>query len=71
VAQRSFFLDAQGNFNEMQFTGNDFFTDKDVCTIVLELTDSALGSDEVGLWARTLDKTRGNQKTSKEAQRLK
>ncbi len=52
-----FFFDANGNFNQMQFTGDDFFTDKNVCSIVLELPNSALGSNEVGLWARTLDKT--------------
>src|SRR5207244_3416767 len=52
-----FFFDAKGNFNQMQFTGDDFFTDKNVCSIVIELPNSALGSNEVGLWARTLDKT--------------
>src|SRR5712692_8234724 len=52
-----FFFDANGLFNNMQFTGDDFFTDKDVCGIVLELPNSALGSKEVGLWARTVDKT--------------
>jgi hypothetical protein len=41
----------------MQFTGNDFFTDKDVCGIVLELPDSVLANNKVGIWARTLDKT--------------
>ena len=41
----------------MQFTGDDFFTDKNVCSIVIELPNSALGSNEVGLWARTVDKT--------------
>jgi hypothetical protein len=41
----------------MQFTGDDFFKDKNVCSIVLELPNSALGSNEVGLWARTVDKT--------------
>ena len=51
-----FFFDANGNFNKMQFTGDDFFADKNVCSIVLELPDSALGNHEVGLWARTLDK---------------
>jgi len=40
-----------------QFTGDDFFADKDVCSIVLELPNSALGADEVGLWARTVEKT--------------
>jgi hypothetical protein len=52
-----FFFDANGFFNNMQFTGDDLFTDKDVCSIVLELPNSALGSREVGLWARTVDKT--------------
>jgi hypothetical protein len=52
-----FFFDANGLFNKMQFTGDDFFADKDVCSIALELPNSALGSNEVGLWARTLDKT--------------
>src|SRR5262245_17476333 len=52
-----FFFDANGLFNQMQFTGEDFFADKDVCSIVLELPNSAVGSAEVGLWARTLDWT--------------
>ena len=52
-----FFFDAQGNFNQMQFTGDDFFADKNVCSIVIELPNSDLGSNEVGIWARTLDKT--------------
>src|SRR5216684_1469464 len=51
-----FFFDAMGNFNQMQFTGDDFFADKDVCSIVIELPNSALGNNEVGIWARTVDK---------------
>jgi len=42
----------------MQFTGDDFFSDKNVCSIVLEVPNSALGTNVVRLWARTLDKTR-------------
>jgi Domain of unknown function (DUF4331) len=53
-----FFFDVNGNFNHMQFTGDDFFTDKDVCSIVIELPNSALGANPVGIWARTVDKTR-------------
>ena len=53
-----FFFDANGLFDKMQFTGEDFFADKSVCSIVLELPNSALGTNVVGLWARTLDKTR-------------
>src|SRR5712672_2147913 len=43
-----FFLDVIGNFNHMQFTGDDFFIDKDVCSIVIELPNSDLGSNELG-----------------------
>lgn len=49
-----FFFDAGGALNNFQFTGDDFFADKDVCSIVLELPNSALGSSRVGLWHRTL-----------------
>jgi hypothetical protein len=52
-----FFFDANGLFNQMRFTGDDFFADKNVCSIALELPNSALGNHVVGLWARTLDKT--------------
>ena len=38
-----------------QFTGNDLFTDKDVCSIVLEVPNSVLGTKVLGLWARTVD----------------
>jgi hypothetical protein len=38
-----FFFDVNGNFNHMQFTGDDFFKDKNVCSIVLELPKSELG----------------------------
>jgi hypothetical protein len=50
-----FFFDTQGALNDLQFTGDDFFIDKDVCSIVLEMPNSALGPKRVGLWARTLD----------------
>ena len=52
-----FFSDVNGNFNHMQFTGDDFFLDKNVCSIVIELPNADLGSRRVGIWARTLDKT--------------
>ena len=53
----SFFFDVNGNFNHMQFTGDDFFKDKNVCSIVIELPNSALGSKKMGIWTRTVDKT--------------
>ena len=49
-----FFFDVEGALNNLQFTGDDYFADKDVCSIVLELPNSALGSKAIGLWARTL-----------------
>ncbi len=52
-----FFFDVNGNFNHMRFTGDDFFKDKNVCSIVIELPNSALGNNEIGIWARTVDKT--------------
>ena len=54
-----FFFDVNGNFNHMQFTGDDFFKDKNVCSIVLELPNLELGTNKVGIWARTVDKTGG------------
>jgi hypothetical protein len=50
-----FFFDTLGALNNLQFTGQDFFADKDVCSIVLEVPNSALGSKRIGLWHRTLD----------------
>src|SRR5450432_4420754 len=49
-----FFCDVEGAKNNLQFTGDDFFADKDVCSIVLEVPNSVLGAKEVRLWARTL-----------------
>jgi hypothetical protein len=49
-----FFFDAIGAPNDLQFTGSDFFADKDVCSIVLEVPNRELGPAEVGLWHRTL-----------------
>jgi Domain of unknown function (DUF4331) len=49
-----FFYDAGGALNDFQYTGDDFFADADVCSMVLELPNSELGDGEVGLWHRTL-----------------
>jgi Domain of unknown function (DUF4331) len=49
-----FFFDRRGALNNLQFTGNDFFADNNVCSIVLEVPNPALESREVGLWHRTL-----------------
>jgi len=49
-----FFYDVGGALNDFQFTGSDYFADKDVCSIVLEVPNSELGATEVRLWHRTL-----------------
>ena len=54
-----FFFDTLGALNNLQFTGDDFFAEKDVCSIVLEVPNSALGSGKMGLWHRTVDGTTG------------
>jgi hypothetical protein len=53
-----FFFDVEGALNNLQFTGKDGFADKDVCSIVLEVPNSALGKKN-GLWCRTLDGSTG------------
>jgi hypothetical protein len=54
-----FFFDPLGALDGFKFSGRDFFTDKDVCSIVLEVPNSALGRGPIGLWARTIDGSRG------------
>jgi hypothetical protein len=49
-----FFFDPLGAVNNLHFTGKDFFAEKNVCSIVLEVPNSALGPKEVGLWLRSL-----------------
>jgi hypothetical protein len=50
-----FFFDLMGFLNNLQFTGADFFIDKNVFGIVLEVPNSALGSNpKIGVWGRVL-----------------
>ena len=55
-----FFFDTIGALNNLQFTGDDFFADKDVCSIVLEVPNSALGFGKMGIWQRTVDGAGGS-----------
>jgi hypothetical protein len=48
-----FFFDA-GAFNNFQFVNKDFFGDKDICSIALEVPNAALGKSLMGIYARTL-----------------
>jgi hypothetical protein len=54
-----FFFDALGALNGLKFTGQDFFADKNVASIVLELPNSNLGAASVRLWGRTVDGASG------------
>ncbi len=50
-----FFFDLIGFLHNFQFTGSDFFIDKNVFGIVLEVPNHALGHNpKIGVWARTL-----------------
>ena len=49
-----FFFDLAGFRNGLNFTGANFFEGADVGAIVLEVPRSELGSDTVGVYARTL-----------------
>jgi hypothetical protein len=54
-----FFFDVGGALNNLEFTGTDGFVDADVCSIVLEVPNSALSTKKMGIWARTVDGSTG------------
>ena len=50
-----FFFDLMGFCNNLKFTGTDYFSDKDVFGIVLEVPNSALGEQpNLGVWSRAI-----------------
>jgi Domain of unknown function (DUF4331) len=49
-----FFADVEGYLHDFQFTGADFFADKDVGSIALEVPHATLGAAPLVLWGRTL-----------------
>ena len=56
-----FFFDLTGFQNKMQFTGKDFFADKDVCSVALELPVSDIGGGvRLNLWHRSLVQVDGD-----------
>jgi len=56
-----FFFDVLGAVNNLKFTGSDFFGDKDICSIVLEIPNTTLGPKPMGLWARILASADGGR----------
>ena len=55
-----FFFDTVGAVNNLQFTGVDYFADKNVCSIALEVPNTELASRRLALWACTLDGASGS-----------
>ena len=49
-----FFFDLEGFQHGFGFTGEDFFVDKNVFSIVLEMPNAVLGDGRVGFWCRVL-----------------
>ena len=65
-----FFFDMRGALNNLQFTGDDFFADKDVCSIVLEVPNSALAAKRgwpVGPHAGRRGREDGSRRTAARA----
>jgi len=50
-----FFFDVLGVIAGFKFTHEDFFADKNVCSIVLDIPNTALAPGKIGVWARTID----------------
>lgn len=55
-----FFFDLPGYLNSYAFTGQDFFADKNVCAIALEVPAADLGAGgPIGIWCRILARCHG------------
>ena len=55
-----FFFDLEGFQHDFEFTGEDYFIDKNVFSIVLEMPNTALGEGQVGFWCRVLGPENGD-----------
>ena len=55
-----FFFDLEGFQRDFEFTGEDFFIDKNVFSMVLEMPNTALGEGQVGFWCRVLGPENGD-----------
>ena len=55
-----FFADPAGFVDNMQWTGQDYWGDKNVFSIALEVPNSALGTQRnIGIWGRTMAQVHG------------
>jgi hypothetical protein len=55
-----FFFDLEGFQHDFEFTGEDFFIDKNVFSMVLEMPNKALGEGQIGFWCRVLGREDGD-----------
>jgi hypothetical protein len=55
IRSEPFFADPTGFFNNLQWSGQDFWAGKNVFSIVLDVPNSALGPQpQIGVWGRTM-----------------
>jgi uncharacterized protein DUF4331 len=55
IRSEPFFADPTGFFNNLQWSGQDFWAGKNVFSIVLDVPNSALGTHpQIGIWGRTM-----------------
>jgi hypothetical protein len=54
-----FFFDTIGAISGLKFTGTDYFTDRNICAIAIEVPNAELRSARLNVWARVLDGASG------------
>ena len=60
IRRDPFFFDLEGFQHDFEFPGEDYFIDKNVFSIVLEMPNTALGEGQVGFWCRVLGPENGD-----------
>ena len=55
-----FFFDLEGFQHDFAFTGEDFFVDRNVFSMVLEMPNTTLGDGQIGFWCRVLGPEHGD-----------
>ena len=60
IRSEPFFADPTGFFNNLQWSGKDFWSGKNIFSIVLDVPNSALGNDpQISIWGRTMAMVNG------------
>ena len=55
-----YFFDLEGFQHDFAFTGEDFFVDMNVFSMVLEIPNTTLGEGQIGFWCRVLGPEHGD-----------